>query len=167
MLLRCEIGVPQSSFAGSSNLGNVSMLYWGVKFLTVSMLVSTFIHMIKQQSVLELLYFPHEDTTVRQHICNLYNKTNEMYFIDFNSDNILYMFRIGKLFIFRRNFYCTCSLWCVPCWNTLILFKLYVVIKSKNHIVYEIIYKMLIIKLFKNSATIRLANTASHPSRFE
>ena len=31
----------------------------------------------------------------------LYNKTNEMHFIEFYSDNILYAFRIGKLFIFR------------------------------------------------------------------
>ena len=34
-----------------------------------------------------------------------------MNFLELYSDYILYMFRIGKLFIFRRRFYCTCSLW--------------------------------------------------------
>ena len=46
---------------------------------------------------------------------NLYNKTNEMHFLEFYSDNILYMFQIGKLFIFRRQFYCTWTLWYVSC----------------------------------------------------
>ena len=32
-----------------------------------------------------------------------------MHFLEFYSENILYMFQIGKLFIFRRQFYCTCS----------------------------------------------------------
>ena len=32
----------------------------------------------------------------------LYNKTNEMHFLEFYSDYILYMFRICKLFIFRK-----------------------------------------------------------------
>ena len=41
----------------------------------------------------------------------LYNETNEMHFLEFYSDNIFYMFRIGKLFISRRQFYCACSLW--------------------------------------------------------
>ena len=43
------------------------------------------------------------------HHDELYNKTNEMHFREFYSDKILYVFRIGKLFIFRRQFYCTCS----------------------------------------------------------
>ena len=42
-------------------------------------------------------------------------KTNEMHFFKFYFVNILYMFRIGKLFIFRKQFYCTCSLWYVSC----------------------------------------------------
>jgi hypothetical protein len=36
-----------------------------------------------------------------------------MHFHEFYSDNILYMFRVGKLFIFRRQFYCKWSLWYV------------------------------------------------------
>ena len=40
-----------------------------------------------------------------------HNKIYEMHFHEFYSDDIIYMFRIGKLFIFRRQFYCTCSLW--------------------------------------------------------
>ena len=36
-----------------------------------------------------------------------------MHFHGFYYDNILCMFRIGKLVIFRRQFYCTCSLWYV------------------------------------------------------
>ena len=47
--------------------------------------------------------------------CIFYNKTNEMNFLEFYSLNILYMFRIGKLFIFRRQFSCTCSVWYVSC----------------------------------------------------
>ena len=49
------------------------------------------------------------------HHDKLYKKTNEMHFLEFYSDNILYMFRIGKLFIFRRQFYCTYILWYVSC----------------------------------------------------
>ena len=45
------------------------------------------------------------------HHDKLYNKTNEMHFLEFYSDNIFYVFRIGKLIIFRRQFYCTCSAW--------------------------------------------------------
>ena len=40
-----------------------------------------------------------------------YNKTSEKPFLEFYSDYFLYMFRIAKLFIFRRQFYCTYSLW--------------------------------------------------------
>ena len=54
------------------------------------------------------------DIILKVHHTKLYNKT-EMNFLEFYSVNILYMFRIGKLFIFRRKFYCTCSLWCVSC----------------------------------------------------
>ena len=35
----------------------------------------------------------------------LYNRTNEMHFLSFIFDNILYMFRIVKLFIIRRQCY--------------------------------------------------------------
>ena len=37
----------------------------------------------------------------------LYNRTNELHFLSFNFvfDNILYLFRIGKLFIIRRQCY--------------------------------------------------------------
>jgi hypothetical protein len=35
----------------------------------------------------------------------LYNRTNEMHFFSFIFDNNLYMFRIGKLFFIRRQFY--------------------------------------------------------------
>ena len=49
-------------------------------------------------------------TVHRDKLCD---KTKEMYFLEFCFDNILYMFRIGKLFIFRTQFYCTCSLWYV------------------------------------------------------
>ena len=55
------------------------------------------------------------NTTAHMFWHSLYNKTNEMHFLEFYSDNIIYMFRIGKLFIFRRQFYCTCSLWYVSC----------------------------------------------------
>ena len=41
------------------------------------------------------------------HHDKLHNKINEMNFLEFHSDNILYMFLKGKLFIFRRQFYCT------------------------------------------------------------
>ena len=55
------------------------------------------------------------DIILTVHHDKLYNKTKEMHFLEFYSDNILYMFRIAKLFIFRRQFYCTFSLWYVSC----------------------------------------------------
>jgi hypothetical protein len=36
----------------------------------------------------------------------LYNKSNEIHFLEFYSENILYIFQIGKLFFVRRQFYC-------------------------------------------------------------
>ena len=71
------------------------------------------------------------DIVLIVHHDKLYNKTNEMYFLESYSDNIFYMFRIGKLFIFRKQFNCTCSLWYVSCWNTLKVFKLYIVINLR------------------------------------
>ena len=53
--------------------------------------------------------------TMAFHHDKLYDKSNEMHFLEFYSGNILYMFRIDKLYIFRRQFYCTCSLWYVSC----------------------------------------------------
>ena len=47
------------------------------------------------------------------HHDKLYDKTNEMHFLKFYSDNILYKFRVGKVSICRRQFFCTCSLWYV------------------------------------------------------
>ena len=44
---------------------------------------------------------------------SLYNKTNEMHFRKFYSDNIHYILQRDKVFIFRRQFYRTCSLWYV------------------------------------------------------
>ena len=44
------------------------------------------------------------DIVLTVHHDKLYNKTNEMHCLEFYSDNILHMFRIGKLFIFRRQF---------------------------------------------------------------
>ena len=45
------------------------------------------------------------DIALTVHRDELYNRTNETYFLSFVFDNILYMFRIGKLFIIRRQYY--------------------------------------------------------------
>jgi hypothetical protein len=53
------------------------------------------------------------EITANKQTVYLNNKTNEIHFLECYSDYILYMFRTGKLFIFKRHFYSTCSLWYV------------------------------------------------------
>ena len=74
------------------------------------------------------------------HRDKLYNKTNEMHFLEFYSDNILYMFRIGKLFIFRRQLYCTCSLWYVSCIHVDQLLP-----RSRWNLLFDIIFSSILI----------------------
>jgi hypothetical protein len=61
------------------------------------------------QSFRELVYVIIFNIILTVRRDKLYNKTNEMHFFEFYSVNTLYMFRIGKLFIFRMQFSCTYS----------------------------------------------------------
>ena len=45
------------------------------------------------------------DIVLSVHHDKLHNRTNEMQFLSFICNNILYMFQIGKLFIIRRQSY--------------------------------------------------------------
>ena len=94
-------------------------------------------HVLPIQHVWGQLYLLF-DIVLTVYIDKLYNETNEMHFLEFYSVNILYMFRIG-------NFIALAVYGIYQAENILKLFKLYIVIKSKNHIVYKVVYKILIL----------------------
>ena len=84
------------------------------------------------------------DIVLTVHGDKLCTRTNEMHFLNFIFDNILYMFRIGKLFIIRKYSYIQ-RLVCIMHSYRLAALKVKM----------ELVYGYIVVVLLMNSLTIR------------